>query len=118
MEIMRLRLLRIALEQYRIEAREMKTHQEIDARSLRLAQAVVAKIDLNPGLLQRARDWAARQESVGVKEWLPILEQTWPFVREQLLAQDEEGRRLRQNSPFVGILTPQERWALYRESNT
>lgn len=96
----------------------MKTHQEIDARSLKLAQAVAEKIDLNPSLLQSVRDWAAQQESVGVKEWRPILEKAWPLVRKQLLAQDEEGCRLRQSSPFVGVLTPQERWAVYRENDT
>lgn len=96
----------------------MKTHQEIDARSLKLAQAVAEKIDADPGLLQRVKDWAGRQESAGVKEWRPILEQNWPSIREQLLAQDEEGCRLRQSSPFVGVLTPQERWSVYRESNT
>jgi len=33
-----------------------------------------------------------------------------------LLDESEEGTRLRQIDPFCGILTPKERWEIYREA--
>jgi hypothetical protein len=43
-----------------------------------------------------------------------ILHRPWREIREILLDESENGQRLRQNDPFCGILTPQERWAIYR----
>ena len=37
-------------------------------------------------------------------------------MRAVLLDESDEGQRLRQNDPFCGVLTPKERWAIYRES--
>lgn len=37
-------------------------------------------------------------------------------VRCVLLADNEEGRRLRQSSPFCSVLTARERWTLYRKA--
>jgi hypothetical protein len=45
-----------------------------------------------------------------------ILQRSWPEIRTNLLDDSEEGRRLRQNDPFCGILTPVERWEIYREA--
>jgi hypothetical protein len=47
---------------------------------------------------------------------MAILQGSWPEIRSVLLDESEEGKRLRQNSPFCGILTPVERWAIYREA--
>jgi hypothetical protein len=93
----------------------MASHQEIEQRSLRLAQAVARKIDHDPGQLELVREWARHQSSSGVREWLGLLDRPWEQIRAVLLQEDEEGKRLRQSSPFVGILTPQERWSLYRD---
>ncbi len=98
----------------------MKTHQAIDRRSLAMAQAIVAKIDADPARagLERARAtcrrWHEQNPQSATAEWLQILQRPWPEVRAILLEDSEEGSRLRQNSPFAGVLTPQERWAIYR----
>ncbi len=47
-------------------------------------------------------------------EWQEILNQNWESVRKVLLDESEEGKRLRQSTPFAGVLTPQERWEIYR----
>jgi hypothetical protein len=96
----------------------MRTHQQIDQRSLEMARAIVAKIDGDPHRdgLQHAKDVCRRwveKGNIPAREWLPLLEQSWEHVREILLDESEEGRRLRQNDPFCGILTPRERWAIY-----
>lgn len=92
----------------------MAHHSEIDQRSLKLAQAVCARIDADPSLLTRVRAWAARRSEPAYQEWAAILKLDWPQVRTQLLREDDEGQRLRQSSPFVGILTARERWGFYR----
>jgi hypothetical protein len=95
----------------------MQSHQEIDERSLAMVHQIVAKIDQDPLRqgLERARancqKWPATRAT---REWAEILENSWEIVREVLLDPSEEGRRLRQSDPFVGILSPQERWSFYR----
>ena len=98
----------------------MKTHAEIDRRSLELARAVVSKIDADPQRrgLEHARGvcrrWYARDPAPAHREWLDILSRPWEEVRRVLLEESERGQRLRQSAPFCGILTPQERWSIYR----
>ncbi len=99
----------------------MKTHQEIDRRSLALAKRIVSLIDVDPdckGLL-KARDvcsrWYKENPVPAIEEWMRILQNEWSVVRMILLDDSEEGRRLRQSSPFCGILSPRDRWTIYRE---
>lgn len=97
------------------------THQDIDRRSLAMAKAIVALIDADPQRrgLAHARSTCVRwQQEQGntpaIVEWLEILAQPWAEVRSVLLDESENGCRHRQNSPFAGILPPQERWRIYR----
>ncbi len=98
----------------------MRTHQEIDKRSLVLAQAVADRIDRDPQRegLRLAREncahWLERNASPAIIEWQLLLGQEWESVRRVLLDKGELGQRLRQSSPFCGILTPRERWDIYR----
>jgi hypothetical protein len=78
-----------------------------------LARAVAAKVDRDPSLLDAVRDWALTRDEPAYLEWQRILEQEWPEVRQALLDPGEEGKRRRQSSPFVGILTPAERWSFF-----
>jgi hypothetical protein len=99
----------------------MRTHKQVDERSLAMARAIVAKIDQDPARagLTKARAtctrWYQERPLPAVKEWLEILGRPWEQVREVLLDESEEGQRLRQSDPFCGILTPRERWEIYRE---
>ena len=98
----------------------MGTHQDVEERSLAMARAIVARIDADPKRagLARARAvlarWLKARPSPALLEWERILERPWAEIREVLLDPSEEGRRLRQNDPFCGILTPRERWEFYR----
>jgi hypothetical protein len=87
-----------------------------------MARAIVAKIDQDPMRAGLAKARAVcerwhrqRPDDLATKEWLIILDRPWEQVREVLLDDSEEGRRLRQSDPFCGILTPQERWDIYRK---
>jgi hypothetical protein len=100
----------------------MKTHRDIDLRSLELARAVVAHIDADSARndLARARATCERwrreiQETPAIREWAGILAQPWEKIRMVLLDESAEGCRLRQNSPFAGVLPPRVRWDIYRK---
>jgi len=98
----------------------MKTHQRIDERSLAMAKVIVGRIDSDPDRsgLARAKTtcqrWFQNSPMPAIGEWLEILERPWEEIRAVLLDESETGRRLRQSDPFCGILTPQERWKIYR----
>jgi hypothetical protein len=98
----------------------MKTHQEIDNRSLAMARVIVKKIDDDPehrGLeVARSvcRRWNRSRTSPAISEWLDILQKPWDQIRSVLLDEGERGKRLRQSSPFIGILSNKERWRIYR----
>jgi len=85
-----------------------------------MARAIVAKIDADPtktGLV-RARAtcerWNQQRPGPANREWLEILSHPWGEIRAVLLDESESGSQLRQNDPFCGILTPSERWEIYR----
>jgi hypothetical protein len=98
----------------------MKTHEEIDQRSLALSRSIVATIDADPGrkgvLIARATcaRWLAGRPSPVLLEWQALLLRDWPSIRAVLLDEGEEGRRLRQSSPFCGVLSNRDRWDIYR----
>ncbi len=85
-----------------------------------LARAVATKVDRDPARrgLRQAREtcarWMRENPTPAAAEWQAILDGSWEQVREVLLADNQEGQRLRQSSPFCGVLTPAERWAIYR----
>jgi len=85
-----------------------------------MAQQIVAKIDADPNRtgLDHARSVCARwiERGVPAYEWMAILDRPWSEIREILLGESEESQRLRKSDPFCGILTPVERWEIYREA--
>ena len=101
----------------------MRSHEWIDARSLALDRQVAAKLRADPSLLGRARAtldrWLAQRASAApavLREWHEILSR-WPLERilDLLASSDEHTRRLRQSSPFCGILSPEERLAILKD---
>lgn len=98
----------------------MRSHDWVDRRSLALHDAIAAKIEADPGLLDVARGnllrWISQRSSAALLEWLDLLDRT-PVteVARLLRSQGEYAARLRQSSPFAGILTPQERMAILRD---
>jgi hypothetical protein len=103
--------------------KQSRTHEWIDRRSLALDRAISQKLRAQPELFQRAKTtldrWIQqRQPTIPpiLLEWREILER-WPLeeVLELLTSSDERPRRLRQSSPFCGILSPTERLAVFKE---
>jgi hypothetical protein len=89
----------------------MKTHEQIDERSLDPTRQGLEKARIT------CRHWFEQRPSPSVREWLQLLQRPWEEIREILLDASENGRRLRQSDPFCGVLTPHERWDIYREHN-
>ena len=101
----------------------MRTHEWIDQRSLAFDRVIAEKLRADPSLLARAQRtlerWLQQRRSAAppvLVEWHDILVD-WPLDRilDLLTSADENACRLRQSSPFCGILTPEERRAILKE---
>jgi hypothetical protein len=99
-------------------------HIRIEERSIALHRAIADRIRTNPGLMEKAREnlkkyleQCAQENRTAPKsltEWQDILtHRPWEAVLELLISPGESAVRLRQSSPFAGILTPKERWKIY-----
>ena len=82
---------------------------------LRSHRLIAQKIDADRSLLdipQRNLDrWRELrgEDCPASAEWGELLKQPWEKIRALIVADTEESTRLRLSTPFVGILTPEER---------
>jgi hypothetical protein len=95
----------------------MRSHEWIDERSLALHEAVAARLQAEPQLLEVARAnlkrWLAAGSAAPLREWQRLLDtRPLPELLQLLRSRDEQAARLRQSSPFAGLLTPAERQAI------
>jgi hypothetical protein len=95
----------------------MRSHQWIDERSLALHEAVAARLEAQPQLLEVARGnlkrWLAARPAAALREWQRLLDSLpLPQLLQLLRSPEEAAVRLRQSSPFAGILSPAERQAI------
>jgi len=94
-------------------------HNRLDERSLALHRLVAEKVLAAPALLDKAREnvrrWQNPNEgaSPALAEWAQILAAPASQVVALLAERSERATRLRQSSPFAGILTQEERRAIY-----
>ena len=93
-------------------------HKRIEERSLALHREIASRLNNNPDLLAIAKGnldrWIKKNAELSVlREWQEILKGPLSRLLDMLVSGDEKSRRLRQSSPFCGILTPQERWKIY-----
>ena len=100
----------------------MKNHRLIDERSLAFDRLIAAKLRREPLLVDKARGNLARwlQTCSGgarpaLLEWQGLLDSPLDELIAFLESDDERATRLRQSSPFCGILTAQERLAIIRQ---
>lgn len=103
-----------------------RRHDWIDERSLAMGAAIGEKLRANPSLIAQAEQRLAIWEAAAVRrgdlrvvpvlaEWREILRTYTVEALVALLGEDtsERATRLRQSSPFVGVLTPDERAAIF-----
>jgi hypothetical protein len=99
-------------------------HSRLDERSLALHELVARKVQASPALLDKARGNLRRWQeahgspSLAFVEWEEILRSPVDQVTAFLVERSERATRLRQSSPFCGILTEAERRAIYESYST
>lgn len=95
----------------------MRSHEWIDRRSLALHEVVAAKLESDPALVDVARAnlrrWLEVAPRPALLEWRLLLDATpLPALLVLLRSTGDRAARLRQSSPFAGILTPEERQSI------
>lgn len=101
----------------------MHSHEQIDRRSLAMGCAVADQLEHHPELLEVARvnlsSWIDQSHGVPLQahlEWRDLIERLpLASLLELLRSDSEEARRLRQSSPFAGVISQEERWRILRE---
>jgi hypothetical protein len=92
------------------------SHQWIDLVDLKMCRRIAQKVKRDPSLMRIPRANLRRwRKKLG--EWPPALREWEKILRDnpldrvlEILTQDnDDGQRLRQSDPFVGILTEKER---------
>ncbi len=106
-------------------ASPFSSHRVLDARSLALHCLIAQKIMADPSLIDIThRNLAAwRKKASGAEphylaEWQRILARPWPQVAGLITEQSAKATRLRQSSPFAGVLSTVERRRIYSAFRT
>ena len=97
------------------------SHRLLEARSLAMHAVIAQKIEKDPKLLEVPRNnlkrWNARWENneapAWYDEWRGIMNRPWLEIAAIITEPSEEGARLRQSSPFAGVLSAAERRRIY-----
>ena len=99
----------------------MRTHEEIDERSLALHQLIAEKIRHEPALLAKVETTLARWRSTVcsapqpyLAEWSQLVSSGVGASLKMATEDTEHARALRQCSPFTGILSNQERFTFLK----
>lgn len=102
----------------------MRTHHELDSRSLALHRLVADKVRRDAALLDRARAtlqrWhqtASPRTFVYLDVWQALLEEGEDACLAAATEESEWANALRQASPFACLLTNQERFAFLKQWN-
>ncbi len=97
------------------------SHEVQDSISFELAQRIASGLPLHPEWLEFARGNLERWSRLNFNapsllrcygEWQKLLEQDVSKICAVLTDETDEGQRLRQNSPFAGVLAPDEVWEI------
>lgn len=96
------------------------SHRLLEARSLAMHAIIARKIERDPKLLaiahRNVERWSTRWKDAPpawLQEWRKVLQQPWQHIAALITEPSENGARVRQSSPFAGILTNEERWRVY-----
>jgi hypothetical protein len=95
-------------------------HRLAEVRSLAMHAVIARKIDRDPTLLDIPRRnlerWSARageSPPSWLQEWHTLLALPWPELAARITEPTEDATRLRQSSPFAGVLSETERARIY-----
>lgn len=100
----------------------MDLHRLAEERSIAYHRAIAERLRSEPEILenarQRVRAWLAPADAAPfyAQKWAEILIGDTLSVAAFLTERSEMAIELRQSSPFAGVLAPQERWRIWRET--
>ena len=100
-----------------------RDHAWIDERSRALHARIAEKLQAQPSLVSEAIgnldrwEWL-RGRDAAVDEWRDILDRPLHELLRLLAEESENADRLRQSSPFAGILTEEERTEVFQHYET
>lgn len=96
------------------------SHRLLEARSLAMHSVIAQKIERDPKLLDIPRNnlkrWSARWQDRAPawhEEWRGIMNRPWREIAALITEPSEEAARLRQSSPFAGVLSAAQRRRIY-----
>ena len=97
-------------------------HSLAEARSLVYHQHIAAKLQGNPELIEKICDRLQAKiinpnspaEQHWANNWLKELDQPLARLLEFIVERSERADQFRQSTPFAGLLSPAERWAIHR----
>lgn len=95
----------------------MDGHRTAERRSLAYHREVARRLEAHPELLEAARAHLERVPSHWRAAWTALLAGPLATLTSRLVEDSEQMRDLRQTTPFTGILTPAERWAIWRATS-
>ena len=93
------------------------SHKTHDAVGLEIARQIAAGLAVHPEWIEIARSNLDRWSKLNTdapgllrcyEEWRELLGRPTAEIARIFLAETDDGQRLRQNSPFAGVLTPAE----------
>ena len=93
-------------------------HDRLDEIRRQCHIAIAAKIDADRTLLavpkRNILRWAEQTGTTppALAEWSGVLDRPWPEIRRILVSSDDNATRLRQSTPFTGILSQRERYEI------
>jgi hypothetical protein len=101
----------------------LRSHRDLDERARRLGERIAKRIAQDPAIIDRAVEWIDERERSepdpskrALEEWRSVLTTLSARQVEALLVEESErADRLRQSLPFVDVLTPEDRAAMFRE---
>jgi hypothetical protein len=100
----------------------MRTHDEIDQRSLAVHRLVAERVMLDPSLFDKATGTPARwRETVCISsqpylsEWERLINHGVEACLSVAVEDSQRAAALRQSSPFSGVLTNRERFAFLKQ---
>lgn len=100
-------------------AMSVDPHRLAELRSLAYHREVARRLRDDPRLVEEARANVRRWLRSGAMNaraarwWLNVLDRSVDEIADQITDVGEAAAELRASTPFAGVLTPRERWALW-----
>lgn len=97
----------------------VRSHDWIDRRSLALHAAVAVKLEADGAVIDLAKRnverWLGSGRTPAIVEWKRLLDEaSVDDILRLLRSNDENAARLRQSSPFAGVLSADERRTIFK----